>query len=172
METLMESLNRKIRDFFFFIVCFQFFFSNNFFERFLFIFFERKEEQKHVQWKREKVCNLALQLKQKERILVSFQVMSYITSTRIIKKGVLDYFSSSRVLRTILVSIRFIQESENKQENCGIELIKVVKEEECGICTKRSNSKSLPLKLSIINIYCVMIPFVCVCCDYINCSYD
>ena len=62
----------------------------------------------------------------------------------------------------------FIQDSENRQEDCGFELIKTVKEEECGICATRGNSKSLSLKLSRIDICCMMILLVCVCCDYIN----
>ena len=63
----------------------------------------------------------------------------------------------------------FIQELEDRQEDCGLEFIKIVKEEECEICTTRGNSKPFSLKVSRIDIHCVMILLVCVCCDYINC---
>ena len=67
----------------------------------------------------------------------------------------------------------FMQELENRQEDYGLELIKAVKEKECGICATRGNSKLFSLKLSRIDICCVlMILFVCVSCDYINCLYD
>ena len=65
----------------------------------------------------------------------------------------------------------FIEELVNRQEDCGLELIKVVIAEKCGICATRGNSKSLQLKLHRIDICCVMILFVCVCCNYINCLY-
>ena len=66
----------------------------------------------------------------------------------------------------------FIQESENRQEDYGIELIKAVKVEECGNCTIRGNSKSFLLKLTRIDVYYVMILIICECCDYINYLYD
>ena len=44
--------------------------------------------------------------------------------------------------------------------------------EKCEICATRDNSKSFSLKLSRIDICCVMIFLVCVCYDYINCLYD
>ena len=41
----------------------------------------------------------------------------------------------------------FIQESENRQENCGLEFIKAVREEKCGFCATRGIYKPFPLKL-------------------------
>ena len=83
MKTLMGYLNRKIRDF-----------SMNFFS------FENKRRKTHtMKGERECVCVQFgyCNLEEKGRVQVSFQVVSSITSTRIIKKGVLDYFSISRV---------------------------------------------------------------------------
>ena len=54
-----------------------------------------------------------------------------------------------------------IQESENRQEDCGLELIKAIRVEEYGICTTRGNSKPLQLKLSIIDMLCD--DPVCIC---------
>ena len=66
----------------------------------------------------------------------------------------------------------FIQESENRQENCGLELIKVIRVEKCGISITSDNSKPSSLKLSRIDICYVMILIICECCDYITCLYD
>ena len=66
----------------------------------------------------------------------------------------------------------FIQELENRPEDCGLELIEVVKSEECGICATRDNSTSFSLKLSGIDIWYVMNLIICECYDYINCLYD
>ena len=48
----------------------------------------------------------------------------------------------------------FIQESENKQEDYGLEFIKIVRSKEYGICVSRGNPKSLSLKLYWIKILC------------------
>ena len=66
----------------------------------------------------------------------------------------------------------FIQESENIQEDCGLELMKAVRFEECGICATRGNSKSLSLKLTRIDVCYMMILIIRECRDYINYLYD
>ena len=66
----------------------------------------------------------------------------------------------------------FIQESENRQEDCDLELIKPVWSKEYGICASKANNKSFSLKIYKIDIYYVVILIVCECCDYINCLYD
>ena len=63
-------------------------------------------------------------------------------------------------------------ELDNRQEDCGMELIKTVRVEECGICATRGNSKPLPWKLSRIDICYMMILIIYMCCDYINSLYD
>ena len=60
----------------------------------------------------------------------------------------------------------FIQESENRQEDCGLELINTVRMEKWGIWATRGNSKTFSLKLNKIDIYYVMILLVRVCYDY------
>ena len=66
----------------------------------------------------------------------------------------------------------FIQESENRQEDCGMELIKTTRVKEYEICATRGNFKPLSLKLSRIDICYMIILIIYVYCDYINCLYD
>ena len=62
----------------------------------------------------------------------------------------------------------FIQESENRQEDCGLELIMAAMEEKCGFYAIRGISKTLPLKLNFrIDICCITISFAYVNCDNI-----
>ena len=66
----------------------------------------------------------------------------------------------------------FIQESENRQEDGGLKLIKPIISEECGICTIRDNPKSTSSRLYRIDMYYIVILIICEFCDYINCLYD
>ena len=170
MKTLIEGLNRKIRDFSVFFV--KIFILRNFCLSFFFFFEKRKEKNMYSEKGERESVIWPLQLEDKWRVLVSFQAISSITSTRIINKGVLNYSLHQGVEDNLGAHMPFIQESENRQEDCGLELIKAVKFEECRICTIRGNSKPLSLKLSRIDICYVMILIVCVCCDYTNFLYD
>ena len=137
-KTLMRCLNRKIRYFSLFIYLF------------IFLIFVEKNREKHVQWKekeRERVKFSHCKLKEKERVQISCQAISSITCIRIIKKCVFDYFFSTKGLKIILALTHFfIKESENKQEDYGMELIKAVKSKKHEICATIGNFKSLSLK--------------------------
>ena len=133
----MEGLNRKIRDF---SVVLRFVFSESFWEK-------RREKKtrtmKRSRGRQRKSVIWPLQLDEKRRIRVSFQAINSITSTRIIKNGVFDYSLYQGFEDNLGAHTPIIQESENRQKDCGLELIKTVRVEECGICITRSNSKSL-----------------------------
>ena len=111
-------------------------------------------------------------LEGKGRVQVLFQGITSITSARIIKKGVLNYFLHRMFEDNLGVHMPFIQESKNRQEDYDLELIEIIRSEECGICAPRGNSKSLSLKLYRINICYIEILIICKCCDYINYLYD
>ena len=82
-------------------------------------------------------------------------------------------FFSIKGLRTILTPTCFLSKSQIiDKKTVGLELIKPVKPEECGIYISRGNPKSLSLKLYRIDICYMVILILCECYDYINCLYD
>ena len=167
METLIGDLNRKIWDF-----------SKKDFYFFYFLFLKIIEKNTYSERKeRERVCVCVkfghCKLDEKGRVHeVSFQGISSITSTRIIKKGALDYFLHQGLEDSLGAHTSFIQELDNRQEDCDLEFIKTFRFEECGIRATRINSKSLSMKLSRIDICYMMILIIYECCDYINFLYD
>ena len=59
-----------------------------------------------------------------------------------------------------------MQESENRQEDCGLELIKVFMEAKCGLCTTEVFLESYLIEINFrIDICYVTVLLVCVCCD-------
>ena len=118
--------------------------------------------------KRERVKFDHCMLEQKRRVQISFQGISTITSTRIIKKCILDYFLYQEFEDNLDTHMPFIRESENRQEDSGLELIKGIRFEKSGIYATRGNPKSLLLKLYKINLCYMVILIICECYNYIN----
>ena len=113
-----------------------------------FIFFEKQQRITCTEKKRERVCAIwSLQIGRERKSSSLIPSISSITSTRIIKKDVLDYFLYQGFEDNLSAHTPFIQKSKNKQKNCSLELIKAVRFEECRICVTKGNSKPLSLKL-------------------------
>ena len=158
METLIDGLNRKNRDFS--IVSCQYYFSDNFWKVSIYLFWKKNT---YSEKDRERV-NLAIGREWKSSGLIPVHLLHHKYKNN--QEECSWLFFPSRVLTP------FIQESKNGQKDCAPELIKAVRIEKCGIYATRGIFKSFLLKLSRIDICCVMILLICVCGDYINCLYD